>query len=300
MAGPKILRPESVPATWTPPLPTRGLSSEQQATLRDRYTFKVPDWLQSVLAISELLPAAPIASALDMGQAARIGRAVEQGYTKPAYHGTKAKLSWMDDPLEMARFERGEDIIGPTQDALKELKPSSGGLKMMDGMGVHVGTAEAANQRLTQNYGKSIGQQQGAYVLPLRVKAERPLTKASGDVFTETELQSKLSSLAKKLGHQETRAYNRSSAGNARLRQAQRAVKQHLEAQGYDSIPYRNSHEDRGSVSWILFHPSQARSQFAAFDPAKLGSPDLLAGLGGIGALTRSAILEQLEQRPQP
>jgi hypothetical protein len=43
---------------------------------------------------------------------------------------------------------------------------------------------------------------------------------------------------------------------------------------------------DTGETSqhYIVFDPSNVRSRFAQFDPAKAGSPDILAGLGVVGA----------------
>jgi hypothetical protein len=47
------------------------------------------------------------------------------------------------------------------------------------------------------------------------------------------------------------------------------------------------------SLSGLMmpFAPSQVRSRFAAFDPGKVGSSDLLAGLGPLGALAGLARL---------
>jgi hypothetical protein len=59
--------------------------------------------------------------------------------------------------------------------------------------------------------------------------------------------------------------------------------------QGYDGLVYSNRVEGKGD-SYVVFEPSQVRSRFAAFDPAKRDSANLLAarvgtGLGPVGLL---------------
>jgi len=44
---------------------------------------------------------------------------------------------------------------------------------------------------------------------------------------------------------------------------------QQLREQGYDHIPYVNSVEDRGSVSYLVLEPKNLRSRFAEFDPSQ-------------------------------
>jgi hypothetical protein len=64
-----------------------------------------------------------------------------------------------------------------------------------------------------------------------------------------------------------------------------------LDSKGFDSIEYKNVYEDPGSVSKIVFEPSQVRSVHAKFDPSKAKSGNILAsvpaavGLLGYGAL---------------
>lgn len=237
-------------------------------------------------------------TALDLSHAGRMRRAADLGFTQDVYHGTQRKWSWMDDPAQMERFNRGEDIIGPTSDALHAFQQNrGGGLKMMDGMGVHAGTARAAQERLETNVGAKFGTPKravdpgalrNAYVIPLKGRAQRPFTKGDGSPYTESQLQSRLSAIAKQLGYTDTRAYSAAYPASAKMREAQRAVKKHLQEQGYDSIPYINSHEDRGSVSWVFFEPNQLRSPAAKFDPRNLASSDLLASL--VGGITLSEL----------
>jgi len=198
------------------------------------------------------------------------------GVPQRVYHGTTRLQSWYDDPVKVAKADAGQDLtpMEVAQQPLSQLKASTGGLKMMDGLGVHVGTPEAASQRLEQNWrqkfqqmakplaqGKAPGQLRGAHILPLEFTPEKPLTTRTGEPMTERALQSNLSRLAKRLGFPETRVYSRQYAGSAGLRNAQTAVKAELQRQGYDSIPYINAHEGRGSMSWVVLDPTKLRNR---------------------------------------
>lgn len=157
--------------------------------------------------------------------------------------------------------------------ALSGLQGRPGGLKMMDGLGPHVGTAEAANERLLKNNGvrnwnKPSDAMDGAFVMPLDLTPKKEFVKKSGQPYTETELQSKLSDLAVKLGFDKnkTRAFSSAYPASYEMKQAQAAVRDHLRAQGYDAIPYINSHEARGSTSYVVLEPDKLKS---IFDSAK-------------------------------
>jgi hypothetical protein len=72
-----------------------------------------------------------------------------------------------------------------------------------------------------------------------------------------------------------------------------------LKAQGFDGIE-DISGKGGGEVQKVLipFDPSQVRSRFAAFDPAKLTSPDLLAGVAGPTVLA-AALMEQERRKKE-
>jgi hypothetical protein len=67
------------------------------------------------------------------------------------------------------------------------------------------------------------------------------------------------------------------------------ALRDLIRSKGYDSIKYKNRVEDPGHTSYIILHPSQARSPWAAFDPEKASSGNLLAGLAGGAAIPLAA-----------
>lgn len=78
---------------------------------------------------------------------------------------------------------------------------------------------------------------------------------------------------------------------------AQGYITNELRKRGYTAVRYRNGVENTGSVSYMVFDPSDIRSPFAKFSnkPDRLMDPDLLAGIGGMGM--SGAMAEALRQR---
>jgi ADP-Ribosyltransferase in polyvalent proteins len=74
---------------------------------------------------------------------------------------------------------------------------------------------------------------------------------------------------------------------------AVRKAQQELQGRGYAGIDAGGPDEEV-----VIFDPSNVRSRFAAFDPAKAGSSDLLAGIGG-GALTGGGLLSRAQRERQ-
>ena len=156
--------------------------------------------------------------------------------------------------------------------ALEGLIGKPGGLKMMDGLGPHVGTAEAANERLAKNAGVSPSKAwnkpneslEGSYIIPMEFEAQKPFIKKDGTPYTEAQLQKRLSDIAVSLGHDKNslRAYSSAYPASAKMKQAQIDVKKYLSDQGYDAIPYLNSHEHRGSISQVILDPSRLERTF--------------------------------------
>ena len=169
----------------------------------------------------------------------------------------------------------GVNVFHGTQNpaAVEGLKGFAGGLKMMDGLGPHVGTAEAANARLAANKGFSASKAfspknenlSGSYVMPFDITPKKPFVKSNGNPYTETELQTKLAKLAVKLGFDKynTRAYSAAYGASPQMKAAQIAVRDHLKAEGYDAIPYVNSHEDRGSISYVVLNTDLLQPKYA-------------------------------------
>lgn len=185
----------------------------------------------------------------------------------PVFHGTRATRKWYDDQELMKAFTNGQNIpegIASSTFPIEGLRGKLGGLKMMDGLGPHAGTPDAANARIAQDAGLTPSkafntfkpQLDEAYILPLEANISKPFLPKNGEPWTETQLQRKLSEIAQSLGFSKdsTRGYS-SVYPNPKLRGAQKAVKDHLLSGGYDAIPYINSHEARGSTSWVFLDP---------------------------------------------
>ena len=73
-----------------------------------------------------------------------------------------------------------------------------------------------------------------------------------------------------------------------------------LKDQGFDGIKDISGKSGTSDVQTVLipFEPSQVRSRFAAFDPAKITSPDLLAGVAGPTVLA-AALMEQERRKKE-
>lgn len=143
-----------------------------------------------------------------------------------------------------------------TKGDFDSFRPTSTGLKLMDGMGTHFGSIKAAHDRLRKSYGKET---EGANILPVLLCIEKYPTLSSGAVMSETQLQAWLTKVAIQAGidKHKTRAY--SSAYPLRGDIFTR-VKAALVERGFDGLAYLNSHEDRGSVSYVAFEPHQVKS----------------------------------------
>lgn len=85
-------------------------------------------------------------------------------------------------------------------------------------------------------------------------------------------------------------------------------ARQGLQDQGYVGVKYVNTAPMETATasdptSYIVFDPKNIRSRFAAFDPSKAGSSDLLASIvGGVGAgaMMRQSLLNMMGQRNSP
>jgi hypothetical protein len=150
----------------------------------------------------------------------------EKGEPLTLYHGTVA-----DEPFTAFRTKGGGSPI------------------IQDRLGAHFGTVGAAAKRLEQAPANAEAGA-GPRMMPVHLSIKNPMTKANGTPFSESEMRGVFNKIAKQLGIDPAK----------RPRDASSAVKAHLMAQGFDGIAYRNSIEDRGSTSYIVFSPSQIKS----------------------------------------
>ena len=204
------------------------------------------------------------AKGLLMDAPSRMARAKEQGFNKDSFHYSR----------------NGEDI--------KEIREGNLNLSLFDSLGIHTGSKDAAAKRaastrsLDPNTGRRIEPSGPTY--PFKIKHQKPLLNKDGNPYSESELHSVFSKMAKDKNYGDVWDIG---------------VKEKLRSDlwdDYDVIPYINEVEDAGNVSYIS-PPSAVRSKYAAFDPAKTGSSNLLAsnpvattgaGLLGLGAAAQS------------
>jgi hypothetical protein len=136
-------------------------------------------------------------------------------------------------------------------------------------IGVHFGTAKAANDRINElnNW------QQRIYPVFLRIKNPLRIDDAKGHAATQpTRLAANLVSqgiLTAEEAQEVTQHAGRS------IDKPREALIRLLEAKGYDGLVYRNNAEDFGSDSFVVFHPEQVKSPFnrGTFDAE---NPDIL------------------------
>lgn len=171
-------------------------------------------------------------------------RAAAMGFNGEGYHYSRARNEIGElDPLKNAKgIDRAiaEDNVSP-----------------YDFLGSHVGTKEAARDRIF--YNRNVGA-----TYPVKFKNDNPLLAHDDGVMDEWSMVNKMEEMAPGLAGryegispEEVLTYrNRIFNNNS-------------------NIPYHNDWEDFGSISHVV-PPENIRSRFAAFDPAKRGDPDLL------------------------
>lgn len=183
---------------------------------------------------------------LDMSYDARMSRAADQGFNVPAYHSTTAD------------FDRYRvDGRGP---------------KLMDGLGAHFGTVDAAEDRLRKSWGPRA---EGGNIRPEVLSIQSYPKKRDGSPMTEGELQAWLGRVADKVGIPKSAQRGMAAYGGVK-RGVYEQLKPELKRMGFDGLAYVNSHEGRGSVSYVAFEPDQIRSQIDPFNPggeARIGLP---------------------------
>lgn len=183
----------------------------------------------------------------------KIGKALldQLGMTEDVYHYTPAKEV----------FDKF-DMKGPES-----------------GLGPHVGTKKAAEDRFMERVDTVKGNPRG-YTMPLRADLSKPfLDPRTGEPFDENTLDDFL--------HAVQSGKVREYPFKGRPGEAMPALRQKLAEEGYTHIPYVNYIEDKGNLSHIMLTDRPAdskavlRSRFAEGDPEKATSPELGYAQGG-------------------
>lgn len=207
-----------------------------------------------------------------------------------------------------------KDIFHSTQSptGIKAFKAKIGsGAGWNDLPGVHVGTLDAATRRAVDlrgpdfepnlHWDRATGLtipdkvESAASIMPLRMRAEKPFLDPQGQPFDEWEFGKEVRNWAEENGYF-PQGVSHHTATATQKKTAREAFAKKLLAEGYDVVPYINAVEDAGSLSYLVLNPNRLRSTFAKFDPKKLNSANLSAGLAGLftgGAAAKAALTRQ-------
>jgi len=223
-----------------------------------------------------------------------------QGYVTPAAHGTRlGEQRWVIPGGEATASELGG--LGAAHEAgLDALRLPE------DELGVHFGTPEQAHHFTAEVTG-------GGYLprtYPTVLQTGRSLEVPDAGTWEVPKVHAQLDKLNEGrgwgVGHGTFRVSN-PEAHVGEFPAEERAhvdsieqMRDYLRSKGYDSVNYINTVEGPGQRSYIMFQPSPVdpryvagvRSPFAQFDPEKLASPLLAAGLAG-GILASPLIFDE-------
>src|SRR6266571_1169753 len=134
-------------------------------------------------------------------------------------------------------------------------------------IGMHFGTKQASSARLEAV--SSRGERPRTY--PVKLQANNPLELWDMGTWEAEKIEGALKHALK---------WDRAEV-EAAAKKGMQGLRDLIKSKGYDSIKYVNEHEDPGSISYITLDPSQARSQFAKFNPRQSGKAHLAGALAG-------------------
>lgn len=230
---------------------------------------------------------------LAMDQVSRMTRAAEQGFTTPMFHGTL-----QPPPNVIVRAERS----------------LSGQEFNQFNWGTHTGSAAAAEERiLVRDIGGfqpdfdtdfTLGAEAlvNARIFPLLGRGKFIEVPDLGSSWNPSRIIDEAINIGAVTPAEGSAALAKAAEGSMEiggitgLEAARDAVTDLLESKGFTGLTYINGVEDAGSRSWMVFNPANLRSVSAAFDPSRIGDPDMMAGLAaliGAGAAGQAARREE-------
>jgi len=153
-----------------------------------------------------------------------------------------------------------------------------------DELGIHAGTPKAAVSLSHHlNY-------RNENVIPLLLKAQNPLFSHDLGGWTPNTVANYLQKvkgwedpLVKELAGK--KYFNNPAEANG----YNKDLRSLITDRGYDSVKYLNTREDPGSYSYMVLNPNQLRVPWAKFDPSKVNSGNIFAGLGAAGMVLPTA-----------
>src|SRR5882724_5804084 len=217
-------------------------------------------------------------------------KSAKLGLNTTAFHGTKKNFSEFKLPEEMDRtpeigvhfgtlraaVDRGLHGLHPLQRQTIEnnLKSNTGVLRESLSLRPHTDiTGNTSEFR----------------VIPSRIGTNNPLTLPDLGTWSPASMRSGMLNSPAFTKDEVNQAYFEGIKPGTTLvdqhvadTQRIKNLRKLIESKGYDSIAYRNSVEDPGSLSYIIWNLNKARSFYAKFDPAKAHSRNLGAGIAGL------------------
>jgi hypothetical protein len=257
---------------------TMGLVGDVSNPLEAAMPMAGPRFMPSERRMEELVSKfGGRAEPLPMDEASRMARADALGYTHDVYHGTNKDFTEFNDPIRYGGYGSGD-------------------------FGIHVSSDPLAANRRSNALNPDEGNfplddvEQGARVLPLKAQMNKTLTlpdmgiwkdpsnyirkyhdaldeESGRDAISDPEFMGRMAEEAMKIKKLQGVNY----ADQMDL--WQHKARELMQDAGYDSIKYANNVESDGAPSYLLMDPRQLRSKFAAFDPKRANSRDLLASL---------------------
>lgn len=249
-------------------------------------------------------------SGLPMDEAARIGRAKKMGFNIDAYHGTKS-------PVDFPEFSGGGDVYNDAGDLIH----AGSGSDLTAYLGDHFAPEPGVANKFAEGSGASwlrsrFTEGERPRVMPVKLRGKYKKVGSDQDLQAEimqgTSNDAAVEEVLQRMANDDDNALDvlfakydadpafRSEVNAEALddigrmdepdwsiaRELADQYKQRLSEQGIAGLDYRNTVE--GGRSLVAFDPKNIRSRFAAFDPSKSNSSDLLAsivamlGLGGV------------------
>lgn len=217
--------------------------------------------------------AADAAKALPMDEASRMARAAEQGYVD-AYHGTAADIN------EFSNLYRGQ---------VTKAKSAKSAHWLVDNPATASGYADNAANKAVQDLidGSYAAERKGQWdkAHDLMARAERlEQSGVSGANVLPLKVRGNFME------------YDADGRWMQDLDESQlAALTAEAKAKGYDGLKITNFVDNAGygvddpATHYAVFDPKNIRSRFAAFDPSKLDSKDLLASMLAAGVFGGAA-----------
>lgn len=238
---------------------------------------------------------------LAMDVASRMQRAKDMGYTTDVYHGARDK--WL----------KPDHVTGDIREFNYHQLP-------WGDAGIHVAEdPEIANTAVKTGLLSENQYAHHANVMPLKAKIQNPLELPDMNLWRNPkyweahlanvppdtpnyEVVKELHDAAAKMAEGTKLPLGRGKAAPEEVEWPQ-MFKNILKRHGFDSVKYENEFEyarnkpKEAQYSYMLLDPSQLRSRFAAFDPARAKSGDILASILAAAGLGTAAATPKKDQQ---